>query len=252
MVAIAPRLLRVLCLHGYAQNGETLRSRTGALRKGLKSSCEFVFIDAPHPATASFVEAGEDGGEAKLAWWNAASDEADGTRPSQSMRYAGWDESQTKLEELFAEQGHFDGILAFSQGAAAAAVLLAALSAQERPVAFAILVSGFIPRDESVSRLLRAGPKLAVATLHCCGEADTLVPASVTGELASLFEAPVVFKHTGGHVVPGNAPFRAAIKLFVEPHYAAANVATEAGGNTAVAEAGAEGRGAEAACSARD
>jgi hypothetical protein len=163
--AIAPRLLRVLCLHGYAQNGETLRARTGALRKGLKQ-CEFTFVDAPLPATATFVEETE-GGEAKLAWWNAAADEAEGTRPSQSKTYVGWDESQAMLERVLAEQGPFDGILAFSQGAAVAAVLLAAQRDGQRdgarkgpPVAFAILVSGFIPRDERVARLLRGGPKL--------------------------------------------------------------------------------------------
>jgi hypothetical protein len=50
------RLLRVLCLHGYAQNGELFRARTGALRKHLKATCEFTFVDAPHLATAGFVD----------------------------------------------------------------------------------------------------------------------------------------------------------------------------------------------------
>lgn len=33
--------LRVLCLHGYAQNGETLRGRIAAFRRAFKSSAEF-------------------------------------------------------------------------------------------------------------------------------------------------------------------------------------------------------------------
>lgn len=33
--------LRVLCLHGYAQNGETLRGRIAAFRRAFKSSVDF-------------------------------------------------------------------------------------------------------------------------------------------------------------------------------------------------------------------
>lgn len=41
--------LRILCLHGYRQNGTMFREKTGSLRKLLKKHvAEFVFIDAPH------------------------------------------------------------------------------------------------------------------------------------------------------------------------------------------------------------
>lgn len=41
--------LRVLCLHGYRQNGTMFREKTGSLRKLLKKHvAEFVYIDAPH------------------------------------------------------------------------------------------------------------------------------------------------------------------------------------------------------------
>ena len=40
--------LKVLCLHGYAQNAEFFRQRTGSIRKNLKSTCEFHFLDVPH------------------------------------------------------------------------------------------------------------------------------------------------------------------------------------------------------------
>jgi len=42
-------LLRILCLHGYRQNGNIFREKTGSLRKLLKKHvAEFVYIDAPH------------------------------------------------------------------------------------------------------------------------------------------------------------------------------------------------------------
>lgn len=41
--------LRILCLHGYRQNGNMFREKTGSFRKLLKKHvAEFVFIDAPH------------------------------------------------------------------------------------------------------------------------------------------------------------------------------------------------------------
>jgi len=42
-------LLRILCLHGYRQNGSMFREKTGSFRKLLKKQVgEFVFLDAPH------------------------------------------------------------------------------------------------------------------------------------------------------------------------------------------------------------
>lgn len=42
-------LRRILCLHGYRQNGTLFREKTGSLRKLLKKHVsEFVYIDAPH------------------------------------------------------------------------------------------------------------------------------------------------------------------------------------------------------------
>ena len=37
----ADRKLRVLCLHGFTQNGETFRQRTGSIRKQLKKKIDF-------------------------------------------------------------------------------------------------------------------------------------------------------------------------------------------------------------------
>ena len=46
--------LRILCLHGYRQNGHMFREKTGSLRKLLKKQvAEFVYIDAPHVIPAA-------------------------------------------------------------------------------------------------------------------------------------------------------------------------------------------------------
>ena len=71
----ADQKLRVLCLHGFTQNGETFRQRTGSIRKQLKKKIDFVFIDAPHDASGAFGDddasalgtAGD--GVGPRAWW---------------------------------------------------------------------------------------------------------------------------------------------------------------------------------------
>jgi hypothetical protein len=42
------RKLRILALHGFLQNAEGFRKRTGSLRKALKSHAELFFLQAPH------------------------------------------------------------------------------------------------------------------------------------------------------------------------------------------------------------
>lgn len=44
--------LRILCIHGYRQNGNSFREKTGALRKLLKKQVELVYISAPHQVPA--------------------------------------------------------------------------------------------------------------------------------------------------------------------------------------------------------
>ncbi|KAJ1673644.1 hypothetical protein EV182_004836 [Spiromyces aspiralis] len=39
---------RVLCLHGYSQNGDAFRIKSRGLRSSIDSLAELAFIDAPH------------------------------------------------------------------------------------------------------------------------------------------------------------------------------------------------------------
>lgn len=48
--------LRILCLHGYRQNGFIFKNKLGSLRKILNKYAELVFIDAPHPANMDMTE----------------------------------------------------------------------------------------------------------------------------------------------------------------------------------------------------
>lgn len=58
--------LRVLCVHGYRQNGGSFREKTGALRKLLKKHAELVYLSAPH----CVQEAGGEGESFSAAAFN--------------------------------------------------------------------------------------------------------------------------------------------------------------------------------------
>ena len=123
-VATSARKARVLCLHGYSQNGQFFRIKTGSLRKACKSVAEFVYIDAPFDATADFLGdidaiAGDRG--QPLSWWQW---EDKSSRPALSKTYLGMDETLSKIQKCIDEEGPFDGVLGFSQVPLAASIKL--------------------------------------------------------------------------------------------------------------------------------
>ena len=85
----APKL-KVLCLHGYSQNGAVLRDRSGGFRKPFKKyRFELSYPDGLFGCTKD----GEDEQEAdadleRRAWWRGHAGQA---------TYVGWDESHASL-----------------------------------------------------------------------------------------------------------------------------------------------------------
>lgn len=45
------RKFRILALHGYRQNAEVFRQKTGSFRKILQKYATFTYITAPHKVT---------------------------------------------------------------------------------------------------------------------------------------------------------------------------------------------------------
>jgi hypothetical protein len=211
----APRKLRILCLHGYVQSAAVFRERTGSLRKALKAVAEFDFVEAPHDASGAFPEssgardadadAGAAGADAAAhgaaapaearGWWSAgenaaaASSAAGWTRPSVSRCAVGYDASLAALRTTLAERGPYDGVLGFSQGAAMAALLLAAEPSCAR---FAILIAGFIAHDDALAGAMAAAAPLPHAVLSVSGESDALVEPARVRALAACFAGPSV------------------------------------------------------------
>ena len=226
----ATNKLKVLCLHGYSQTGAVLRDRSGGFRKPMKKGrFAMTYPNGPYGCTAQ----GEDilladADLTRRAWWRGHSG---------LDSYEGWREASESLNKLWdAEDGGFDGILGFSQGAAAAAMLRA-----ERRPKFAILVSGFVPRDTDAAQALLQGVE-GIPTLHFLGLNDTLVVPSRSNALADLFEDATVVEHAGGHCLPSGLDVRPRVVEFlrgIEHESVAAHVPRSgAGGSRAVADRG--------------
>ncbi|KAL3899160.1 MAG: hypothetical protein SGPRY_012693 [Prymnesium sp.] len=197
------RKLKVLCLHGYGQNGQALREKSGSFRKPLKKSrFEMHYLNAPYGCTAEGESQDEaDADPERRAWWRGS-----------ASYYAGWEESLEYLE-LAWKREEFDGVLGFSQGAAAAAMLCASLK-QHTP-RFAIFVSGFVPRDETAAAELLKG--VNVPSLHVIGRADGIVVPERSWALTEHFEQSCVIEHDGGHMLPSAPVVREKLSAFLEP-----------------------------------
>lgn len=106
--------VRVLCLHGYRQNGDSFKSKLGSFRKHVQKYAEFVFIDAPHMAKP--LEDGAEPQPEQLSWWSNKDDGSfKGTNKNGPA--FGFQDSLKLVEEAWKSQGPFQGLLGFSQGA---------------------------------------------------------------------------------------------------------------------------------------
>ncbi|MFN3199659.1 MAG: DUF924 family protein [Bradymonadia bacterium] len=181
------RPARVLVLHGFRQNGGVLKAKTRKLRKALEGVAELVYVDAPHmcdPETPHLRR-----------WWDAQ---------ETPVRYAGWSQTLTYLQEVFQRQGPFDGVVGFSQGGAVAALLGALQPLEAIQLRFVISISSFTPRDPELAPLMAQPLKLP--SMHIYGERDEMVPPERSIALSRCFEHGALATHPGGHFAPDRWP----------------------------------------------
>ncbi|KAF8927567.1 serine hydrolase FSH [Dissophora ornata] len=253
--------LRILCLHGYTQNSISFTKKTAVFRKALKDIADLVYVTAPHIVpipTLSTPEEREDDQLENLepeavpyGWWTSSPE-----RP----QYKGFDQSLAGLREVLEKQGPFDGVMGFSQGASMASILQLLLErphlsptmtgCKHDPFKFAIIVSGFEPRDsEKLAWYTNKYPVLQSrkpedindsdvtpneedkenvepkyihgvqgASMHVIGRGDVIIEPERSEELLKHYQykTPVTLYHDGGHYLPSNAASRQAYKSFVQ------------------------------------
>ncbi|CAK7201554.1 Family of serine hydrolases 3 [Sporothrix eucalyptigena] len=238
--------VKILMLHGYTQSGPLFRAKTRALEKLLQKSLApfhlvpvLFYPTGPNrlrPQDMPGYTPPEDGAEAEeeesdsWAWWRR--DDATGT-------YRFFSEGMNRLADTITEAGGVDGVLGFSQGGAAAAMLAAALEPGRkvpdavegyewswverlraanggRPLSFAVIYSGFFAPPEALRWLYE--PVITTPTLHYIGGLDTVVDETRTQALVDRCVSPATLTHPGGHYVPISKEWVMPLVAFVKTH----------------------------------
>ncbi|GAA94108.1 uncharacterized protein L969DRAFT_93493 [Mixia osmundae IAM 14324] len=216
--------MRILCLHGYLQNGAIVSRKWGALRRELAGFAELDFVDAPHiiakPDSSTDLSSfgaedvgssDDDPSSVPRSWWDAR----DG--PSGRREIHGYTESLAYLHPMLIKN-KYDAVIGFSQGAAMAALLTVLLHRPELEVSFAqgerippfkasIFISGFkaayYHQEPYWTSVLTGAP-----TLNILGKNDWIVTADRSQPLIDAFEASRVEYHEGSHFLPLKASWK--------------------------------------------
>lgn len=193
--------LRLVCLHGFTQNGSVLADQLKGVSTRLPAAAQWVFPDGPHACKPESVQ--------RLAaafrmpeppaphccWWDASED---------GSEYRGWEASRELLLGLCArkEPSERVGVLGFSQGAIAATALAALQQHGQFPALdFAILIAGRLPRAQAFAPVLQA--PLAMPSLHIWGERDSGALQASPALAQAFSEAQrLVVTWPGPHAVP--------------------------------------------------
>ena len=243
-----PASLKVLLLHGYTQSGPLFSAKSRALHKALQKSfsprpVQFSYPTGPHRLKPSdipgFSPSDLEGSEdiEAFGWWQRK-DTNDG------IVYRGIEQGFAAIAQCIKEEGPFDGVIGFSQGAAAAAMVSSLLEGNERlnafakaenegglpypasfkthggfvqqPFKFAIVYSGF----RAPGKLYEAfyEPRIETPILHFLGQLDSVVEEDRSRALIAACEAGEknVVIHPGGHFLPSQRPWLDACVNFIK------------------------------------
>ncbi|XP_039289456.1 esterase GA18864 isoform X4 [Nilaparvata lugens] len=167
---MAENKLRILCLHGYRQNKNVFREKLGQFRKNLKNHAEFHFIDAPHEVKDSFGANQSD----ERSWWFTSEDNTYQSKIKTDF-CIGLEDSIALVQKTFANEGPFDGILGFSQGAAFTAIICGLLTkkALDFELKFVMIVAGFKSLYDGHAELYEQ--QINIASLHVIGGGDEVI-----------------------------------------------------------------------------
>lgn len=128
--------LKILMLHGYTQSGPLFHAKTRALEKHLKKSFPLHSVSLSYPTgplhlspsdipdfqpfSTPSAEANDTGQPECFAWWRRSN-------TANPPEYQGLDEGIETIARVLADEGTFDGVIGFSQGAAFAAMVASLL-----------------------------------------------------------------------------------------------------------------------------
>ena len=261
-------------LHGYTQTPALFRAKTRALAKALAKPYPALHLSypaAPHRLSPADIpgsnsnsssnnnhhhhpdeEEGEEEEEAPEAygWWRRKDrtlrDGQGQETGDTEVVYEGLENGLSRIAECIRAEGPFDGVVGFSQGAAAAAMVASLLEGGrarreafdraragggvpfpdcflgavdgfvQGPLRFAVCYGGFRAPGGLYAGFYE--PRVRTRVLHVLGRVDGVVDAVRGMQLVGACEGGEgrVVVHPGGHFVPSQKPWLDAVVGFVK------------------------------------
>ena len=248
--------VKILMLHGFTQSGPLFHSKTRALAKHLTKlfpSLSLTYPTGPHRLQAPDMPYNQTSHDSTTAlsqeevygWWRRK----DG--PEGEVIYEGIEEGLETIAKCIREEGPFDGVVGFSQGAAAAGMVASLLEGARRleaftskegyggiqfpasfldrekeggmvqaPLKFCIVYSGFMAPGDRYKAFYE--PKIGTKSVHFIGQVDTVVSEERSRTLVGCFVGDGdggtgrVVVHPGGHFTPSQRPWLDAVAGFLK------------------------------------
>ncbi|WCJ35690.1 hypothetical protein M5689_016933 [Euphorbia peplus] len=186
---------RFLCLHGFRTSGEILKKQLYTKwPESVFQKIDLVFANGAYPSQGkSEVDGIFDPPYYEWFQFN-----------KEFTEYTNFEKCLDYIEDIMIEQGPFDGLLGFSQGA----ILSAALPGLQAKgvcltrvpkIQFLIIIGGAKFRAPSVAENAYSST-IQCPSLHFLGEMDYL--RTYGKELLESFVEPVVIHHPKGHTIP--------------------------------------------------
>ncbi|QLQ79521.1 hypothetical protein HG537_0C01680 [Torulaspora globosa] len=210
---------RILMLHGFVQSGKIFSAKTGGLRKSLKKlGYELYYPTGPITVDKNAIAKLYGWQEQDLASEFDSSDCADQIYGWYLRDGPGLDDFKLEervldyLHDYIIENGPFEGIMGFSQGAGLAGYLLTdfnqllRLTEEQQPkLKFFVSFSGFKFNADQFQESYGDKP-IEIRSLHVQGELDSVVSEERSMKLYNCFDTATrqLIKHPGGHFVPNS------------------------------------------------
>lgn len=199
---------KILCLHGGASNSDITTFQTMGLQLPKRMEC--IYIDAPHvidgcyPGLDAF-SSGPFRGWAGPTTKSLSSKAAATVSTSAGIKADHWDESLEFIAKFCADNGPFDGVYGFSQGAAIVTNFSHPQIWRDRfhmtdcPWKFAILACGGAINHITISKY--NGGTIDIPSFHIHGKKDHLL--SESREMTAYYNNSrmVVHSHERGHEI---------------------------------------------------
>ncbi|CCH43241.1 putative serine hydrolase [Wickerhamomyces ciferrii] len=216
-------MAKVLCLHGFLQNGKVFSEKSSGIRKLLKkSNIQLDYIDGPiilEKKDLPFEIDDDKWKEILDADLNKAWFYHDNISKNLDLTEA----IQTVVNHI-KTNGPYDGIFGFSQGAAVTAIInnkIKELIPEHPYFKFAITFSGYSftePKPNNSEELqitekfqdsFTVPSDLTTKNIFVYGANDNSVPGVRSKFLSKLYpqDNKIVFEHDGGHFVPNKKDF---------------------------------------------